>query len=144
MRHYRRRVYRGNEYPVAIRLDAWGSMRLQLASGTRFSRANTRISPDEGCRSLVAQMLKAEIGRRPVLVTIEEAGKVYALAWLLADLDPGSDAWNRVIARFPAVATGLARCGRPLAILIKVGTRPHSSDPWFSGSGARVIRWVVS
>lgn len=110
MRDYRRRLYRGNEYPVAIRLDARGSMRLQPASGAGLSRANVRIPPDEGCRSLVAQMLNAEIGRRPVLVTIEEAGKVYALAWLLADLDPGSDAWNRVVARFPA------RCNRAGAL----------------------------
>jgi hypothetical protein len=57
-----------------------------------------------------AQMLKAEIGRRPVLVTIEEAGKLYALAWLLADLKPDSDAWSRVIARFPA------RCNRAGAL----------------------------
>lgn len=43
-------------------------------------------------------------------MTIEEAGKLYALAWLLADLKPDSDAWSRVIARFPA------RCNRAGAL----------------------------
>jgi hypothetical protein len=93
-------------YPVSVCLGARGDLRLQLISDHGWSRFDRRILRDEGCRSLVTRMLKTEIGKRPIPLTLKEAGKLYGLAWLLADLEPSSPEWNRVIARFPT------RCNR--------------------------------
>lgn len=94
------------KYPFSICIGSRGDLRLQPSSGYGSSRFNRRILSDEGCRNLVTRMLKTEIGKRPVPLTLKEAGKLYGLAWLLADLEPSSPEWNRVIARFPT------RCNR--------------------------------
>lgn len=59
-----------------------------------------RLRSDEGCRSLVEDLLGTRIGARPALVTFREACKLYGLAWLLADLVPGDPVRARVLARF--------------------------------------------
>ena len=101
---------------------------MQLSSGYRWSRFDRRILRDEGCRGLVTRILKTDIGKRPVLVSLEEADKLYGLAWLLADLEPGSPEWNRVIARFPTrchragelwASTRYLREGRDTAALFR-------------------------
>jgi hypothetical protein len=59
-----------------------------------------RILRDEGCRNLIENILDAKLGIRPVLVRFREACKLYALAWLLADLVPEDPTWARVVTRF--------------------------------------------
>jgi hypothetical protein len=97
---------RRHQFPVSVGLDRAGKL---LVRGVSRPMLPTReLRSDEGVRSLVGELLGIKIGARPVLVTFREACKLYALAWLLADLVPEDPTWMRVLARF---AKRLGRAG---------------------------------